>query len=240
MSKNHKAQLQNAKADFVTKLTTWISQTPKHEPSKGLTEAGLMQRILDVHAYHEATTQNVHSPEINRYLMPRIKEWQFMKLRPISDRGVYVETLFGFFWKKNELNEIRAETRALVQQWLDYPKYQDKFPYSVLGTAGMRDNSQPKKELPKEEPKRTTRDAWDDDAWDDAPKVPPPPVKEQPPAQEFAAMAKEFGVPFQTGGDVGAAYKKLALLMHPDKHPGEEEVWTAKMKRLNALREALE
>jgi hypothetical protein len=29
--------------------------------------------------------------------------------------------------------------------------------------------------------------------------------------------------------------------MHPDKHPTEEaEVWTAKMKRLNALRDALQ
>ena len=36
-------------------------------------------------------------------------------------------------------------------------------------------------------------------------------------------------------------YKRIALLVHPDKHPSEEtDTWAAKMKRLNALREALE
>lgn len=234
MSINHKAQLQGAKADFVKKLTTWISQTPKHEPSKSLTEAALMQRILDVHIYHESTTENVYCIQFNRHLIPRIKETQFMKLRSISTREPYVETLFGFFWSKSGLSKVKAETRALVQQWFDYPQFQTTFPYSALGTDGLFDTSRPKVEPRKEEPKRSIPDAWDDDAWNE-------PVKEQPPAEEFAALAKEFGVAFQTGGDVGAAYKRLALLMHPDKHPADEvEVWTVKMQRLNTLREALE
>jgi hypothetical protein len=236
---NHKAQTQRAKADFVQKLTTWIRETPKHEPSKSLTEAGLLQRILDVHVYNESTTENVYYTDFNRFLIPRIKEKQFMKLRPISARDEYVKTLFGFFWSPSGLSKVKTETRELVQQWLDYPKYQEKFPYSVLGTRGMRDNS--RQEPPKAEPKWGIPDSWDDDdAWDDEPKVKPPPVMEKPPVEEFAALAKELGVPFQKGDNVGGAYKKLALLMHPDKHPTEEaEVWTAKMKRLNALRDEL-
>jgi len=197
-----------------------------------------MQRILDVHAAREATTEHLYCSDFNRFLIPHIKESQFMKLRSISTRDVYVETLFGFFWSKSGLSKVKAETRALVQQWFDYPRYQTTFPYSALGTYGMRDNSRPKVEPPKVEPKQSIPDAWDDDAWNEPVKEQP---KAQPPAEEFAALAKEFGVPFQKGGDVSAAYKKLALLMHPDKHPAEEaDVWTAKMKKLNALREAIE
>jgi hypothetical protein len=238
---NHKAQTQRAKADFVQRLTAWIRETPKHEPSKSLTEAGLLQRILDVHAYREATTERVNSPSINKGLIPRMHEDQFWKLLPIKSRAMYVETLFKFFWNTKGLSEIRAKTRELVQKWLDSPKERTTFPY----TSGMYYN--PHQGLPKSGPKWDIPDAWDDDAsdddaWDDEPKpkVKPPPVKEPPYAEEFAALAKELGVPFQKGDNIGGAYKKLALLMHPDKHPTEEaEVWTAKMKRLNALRDKL-
>jgi hypothetical protein len=241
MSINHKAQVQRAKADFVKKLTTWISETPKHEASKSLTEAALLQRILDIHAFREATTEHTNSPSINKDLIPRIYEDQFMKLFIISRRDKYVETLFGFFWSKKGLGGIKAQTRALVQLWLDFPKERTTFPY----TRGLYSN--PHQGLPKSGPKWDIPDAWDDDAWDDdawddepKPKVKPSPVKGPPHAEEFAALAKELGVPFQKGDNVGAAYKKLALLMHPDKHPTEEaEVWTAKMKRLNALRDEL-
>jgi hypothetical protein len=238
---NHKAQTQRAKADFVQRLTTWIRETPKHEPSYSLTEAGLLQRILDVHAYREATTERVNSPSINKGLITRMHEDHFWKLHPIKERTKYVETLFGFFWSKNGLKSIKADTRTLVQKWLDSPEERTTFPY----TRGLFHNS--RQGLPKSGPKWNIPDAqdddsWDDDAWDDEPKpkVKPSPVKGPSHAEEFAALAKELGVPFQMGDNVGAAYKKLALLMHPDKHPTEEaEVWTAKMKRLNALRDEL-
>ena len=74
MSINHKAQVLSAKADFVKKLTTWIKQTTENSFQQSpirLIEAGLMQRILDVHTLRETTTQNANNIfEENRYFMP--------------------------------------------------------------------------------------------------------------------------------------------------------------------------
>ena len=242
MSRNHKEQLQGAKADFVKKLTAWINQTTENldkQSDSRLVEAGLMQRILDVHVCREKTTQNVYLPDVNRYFMPHIQEVVFNRLRQINTRDVYLRNLFESLWSKNDFIKVKAETKALVECWVDYPRYRQKFPYSLLKPDAHSD-SRPKveperpkvePERPKEEPKKHIPDAWDDE--DDHVK--------QTPAEEFTALAKEFGVPFRTGDNIVAAYKRIALLVHPDKHPSEEtDTWAAKMKRLNALREALE
>ena len=234
MSRNHKEQLQGAKADFVKKLTAWINQTTENldkQSDSRLVEAGLMQRILDVHVCREKTTQNVYLSDVNRYFMTHIKEEVFMRLHQINTRDAYLRILFESLWSKKEFTKVKTETKALVGQWLKDPELRQKFPYSLL-KPDTRSYSRPKEEpeRPKEEPKHTS-DAWDDEDCH---------VK-QTPAEEFAALAKEFGVPFRTGDNIVAAYKRIALLVHPDKHPSEEtDTWAAKMKRLNALREALE
>ena len=229
MSVNHKAQLLSAKADFVRKLTTWINQTtenPSQQSIHRLVEAGLMQRILDVHNFREKTTQNVCVSDLNRFFMPQIKETHFMNLRQINRRDVYLGTLFDYLWTKKAFTRAKAETKELVGQWLNYPKYRRTFPYSLLGPGMCGPKEEP--ERPKEEPKQHIPDAWDDE-------------DNVTPAEEFAALAREFGVSFRTGDNIGVAYKRLALLMHPDKHLVEEaDIWTTRMKRLNALREILE
>ena len=155
-----------------------------------------------------------------------------MKLRQINQRELYLQILFACLWNKSEFIRVKTETKEFVGRWFDYPENRRKFPYSLLG-PDVRGDSRPKKEpeRPKEEPKKHLPDAWDDEDTH---------VK-QTPAGEFAALAKEFGVPFQAGDSIGAAYKRLALLMHPDKHVGEEaDIWTARMQRLNILREILQ
>lgn len=244
MSINHKAQLLGAKADFVKKLTAWINQTTENldrQSNIRLVEAGLMQRILDVHACREKTTQNVYLFEVNRFFMPYMKETDFMKLRQISSRDTYLATLFNGLWSKKEFTKAKDETRELIKLWIDNPRYRKTFPYSLLEPE-VRDSrprvERPKQQPPKQEPpkqdlpKDESKDAWDDD--EDT-------TVKQTPAEEFAALAKEFGVPFQKGDNIIAAYKRLSLLMHPDKHPADEAViWTARMQKLNALRETLE
>ena len=234
MSANHKAQVQAAKADFVKKLTMWINATTKdleNQSEYRRVEAGLMQRILDVHAVREKTTQNVYVEAVNCYFIPHIKEEIFMRLRQINMRDTYVEILFNYLWKKKVLTQMKAETKEMIDIWFENPRYQKKFPYSLFLT-GMRGNSFQKEqryEQPRyeKEPEQETPDSWDDEVE---------PINLTP-AEEFAALAKEFGVPFQQGDSIDAAYRKLALLMHPDKHPAEEtDTWTVRMKSLNALR----
>ena len=170
---NHRAQLQGAKADFVKKLTYWIDQIPKDAPSQSLTEAALMQRILDVHAFHEKKTHYLY--DFNRDLISRIREKEFMALRSISKRDEYARTLFGFFWSKSGLSKVKADTNALVQQWFDCPEFQTTFPYTLFRDVYIQVLPKPeprKAEPPKAEPNLLPKaepipDAWDDDAWNE-------------------------------------------------------------------------
>jgi hypothetical protein len=238
MSINHKDQVRRAKADFVTKLTKWTKETmdnPNRAPRYREIEAGLMQRILDVHAAREKTTQKVYASDVNRFFIPHIREEVFMRLCQINTRDWYLETLFARLWSKSEYTNAKVQTMEMVDDWFNFPRFRAPvFPYSEL-SPGVRPR---KVEPPKAaEPERPANDSWDD-AWNDGDCKTS--VK-QTPVEEFAAMAKEFGVPFQRGDNLGAAYKKLALLLHPDKHQVEETgVWSARMQRLNALRELLE
>ena len=239
MSAKHRAQLQKAKANFVAKLTKWIDTTSK-DPSVSsmhdLVNAGLMRRILDAHVLREATTQKVDSPGyfLNRNLIGCIREHVFMRLCQIDNKETYMRILFEILWDKAVFKHVKDETKALIEQWYEFPDFRMTFPYTSLG-APEREVPRPaprEPERPKADPKpqssRHIPDAWDDE------EIHTP----QTPAEQFAALAREFGVP--QGARIGAAYKRLALLMHPDKHPAaESDRWTARMKGLNALRDAL-
>ena len=53
-----------------------------------------------------------------------------MNLRQINARDVYLRTLFGYLWSKNAFTRVKTETKDIVGQWLDYPRYRQTFPYS--------------------------------------------------------------------------------------------------------------